>query len=60
MVRVGRYRWRTWWRSRLPWVLLDRGVAAKGKRDCGAHEWYNHDGGVDLCYHCAVGERRRG
>jgi len=54
---MGRYRWRTRVRSRLPWFLLDRGVAAKGRRDCGEHDWYNANGGVERCYHCALGER---
>ena len=49
------YRWRTWWRARLPWFLIDLGVAAKGK-DCEAagawHRWYNRDGETSACYHC--------
>lgn len=52
-----RFRWRTHIRALLPWFLLDRGVAAKSARDCGAHEFYNHDGVVEHCYHCSVGER---
>jgi len=30
-----------------------------GKRqtDCGNHQWYNHDGVTDQCYHCTVGIR---
>ena len=36
-----RYRWRTWLRRRLPWFLVDWGVAGKGTADCGDHEWYN-------------------
>lgn len=56
MVRA-KYRWRTRMRGRLPWVLVDLGVAAKGKRDCGEHEWYNHDNLTAHCYHCEVGER---
>ncbi|BCY11752.1 hypothetical protein L3i22_068400 [Actinoplanes sp. L3-i22] len=55
----GRYRWRTWLRRRIPWFLIDRGVADKGKGDCGDHEWYNSDNVVERCYHCSVGERRR-
>ncbi|GIG59128.1 hypothetical protein Lfu02_35000 [Longispora fulva] len=55
----GRYRWRTRLRRRLPWVLVDRGWADKGASDCGAHEWYNADGVVERCYHCAPGERPR-
>ena len=44
-------------RRRLPWFLVDRGIAGKGLGDCGDHEWYNHDGAVAWCYHCEVGER---
>ncbi len=44
-------------RRRLPWFLVDRGVAAKGVGDCGDHEWYNHDGVIARYYHCEVGER---
>jgi hypothetical protein len=49
------YAWRTWLRSRLPWFLIDLGVASKGK-DCeeveGWHRWYNIDGKSSGCYHC--------
>jgi hypothetical protein len=55
--RGGPYRWRTWIRSHLPWVLIDLGIANKG-RDCeaagGEHEWYNLDGENSGCYHCKV------
>ncbi|MFJ3792288.1 hypothetical protein [Kitasatospora sp. NPDC090091] len=44
-------------RSHLPSFLVERGPARKGRRDCGAHEWYNHNGVVARCYHCEVGER---
>ena len=51
------YRWRTWVRARLPWFLINLGVAAKGK-DCesvGAeHWWYNGDNKSSACYHCEV------
>ncbi len=51
------YRWRTWLRAKLPWVLINRGIAAKGK-DCervGAkHWWYNRDNESSACYHCEV------
>ncbi|MGW4807304.1 hypothetical protein [Kitasatospora sp. NPDC004272] len=57
MTRPGRYRLRTRLRRHLPRFLLDRGVAAKGREDCGAHRWYNHDGAVARCYHCAPAER---
>lgn len=54
---AGRYRWRTRARRRLPWFVIDLGLAAKGHRDCGNHEWYNADGLMDRCYHCEVGVR---
>ena len=51
------YRWRTWWRGRLPWFLINLGFADKGK-DCEAvgawHRWYNRDGKTSGCYHCHV------
>ncbi len=53
---MGRYRWRTKFRSKLPWFLIDRGIAAKGREDCGSHEWYREDASVWRCYHCTVGE----
>lgn len=53
----GPYRFRTWLRGYLPWMLIDWGVAAKGS-DCeqagGSHEWYNIDGKESGCYHCQV------
>ena len=54
----GRYRWRGRIRRHLPWALISLGLAAKGKRDCGNHEWYKQSDEVDRCYHCEVGERR--
>lgn len=49
------YRRRTWLRQRLPFWLIDLGVAGKGT-DCeaagGRHEWYNEDGERSGCYHC--------
>jgi hypothetical protein len=51
------YGWRTALRSRLPWFLIDIGLAAKG-RDCervGAqHHWYKQDDTHSACYHCEV------
>jgi len=35
------------------------GLFPKGRHDCGAHEWYNHDDVVDRCYHCLEGVRQR-
>jgi hypothetical protein len=40
----------------VPWLLVNFGVAAKGKHDCGDHEWYKHNDVTARCYHCAVGE----
>jgi hypothetical protein len=54
----GRYRWRTRLRRRLPWFLIDRGVARKGSADCGDHEWYKSTEDEDRCYHCEEGVRR--
>lgn len=53
-----RYRWRTRLRRRLPWPLINLGLAAKGTADCGDHDWYKESGEVDRCYHCKVAERR--
>lgn len=51
------YRWRTWIRPHLPWLLINLGFAAKG-RDCeavgGTHWWYNRDNVSSGCYHCGV------
>lgn len=52
-----RYRWRTRLRRRLPWALVELGLARKGRGDGGAHEFYNCDGVVERCYHCEVGVR---
>ena len=52
-----RYRWRTRLRRRTPWPLVRLGLFAKGKKDCGAHEWYREDGSLWRCYHCEVGSR---
>ena len=49
------YRWRTWIRVKLPWFLIDLGIAAKA-RDCervgGEHWWHNRDDVSSGCYHC--------
>jgi len=51
------YRWRTWIRGYLPWLLIDAGIARKGA-DCqrvgGLHHWYNVDNEQSGCYHCRV------
>jgi hypothetical protein len=46
----GRYRFRTWLRGCLPAALAGR--IPKGRRDCGAHEWYRADERTWRCYHC--------
>ena len=45
-------------RRRLPWLVVRIGVAGKGKKDCGCHEWYRHDEYWCYCYHCDVGEAK--
>jgi hypothetical protein len=52
-----RYRWRTRLRTHLPFALLN--LAPKGKKDCGAHEWYRSEEDLHLCYHCTAGHRRQ-
>jgi hypothetical protein len=51
------YAWRTRLRQRLPWFLINFGLAAKGA-DCEAvgasHDWYNRDNVTSACYHCEV------
>jgi hypothetical protein len=51
------YVWRTQLRKRLPWFLINLGIAKKGK-DCeavgGHHHWYNIDDKHSGCYHCEV------
>jgi hypothetical protein len=55
------YRYRVWIRGRLPWWLINLGVANKG-RDCeavgGWHRWYKSTDEIDGCYHCEVKRRR--
>lgn len=55
--RRPRYRWRTWIRGRVPWVIVD--WFPKGLEDCGQHEWSAYDAETDRCYHCEVGVRPR-
>ncbi|MEL7268075.1 MAG: hypothetical protein AAGL34_00715 [Bacteroidota bacterium] len=51
------YGTRKWWRERLPWFLIDLGLAAKGA-NCeivGAkHQWYNIDNKSSGCYYCKI------
>ena len=55
--RLHPYAWRTWLRGRLPWFLIELGIANKAQ-DCGAvgapHDWYNMDDQTSRCYHCRV------
>jgi hypothetical protein len=53
---MGRYRWRTEIRRKLPWFMIDLGITAKGRRDCGRHEWYREHDNVWRCNHCKPGE----
>jgi hypothetical protein len=49
----GKYRLRTRVRGLLPgWLGW---LAPKGRRDCGAHEWYSADASEWRCYHCERG-----
>lgn len=52
-----RYRFRYRIRRRLPTALISLGLAAKGKQDCGDHNWYNADNQDELCYYCEPGTR---
>ena len=51
------YAVRTWIRGRLPWILINLGVADKAE-DCSVvnaeHHWYNADGKSSACYHCSI------
>jgi len=52
---------KVWIRGRLPWWLINLGVADKGP-DCeavgGWHRWYKSTEEIDGCYHCEVTRRR--
>lgn len=52
-----KYRLRFRIRQHLPSVLINLGLAANGKRDCGDHTWFNADDVVERCYYCQVGVR---
>lgn len=51
------YERRLWWRIRLPWFLINIGIADKGK-DCeevnAQHKWYTIDNISSGCYYCKV------
>jgi hypothetical protein len=44
-------------REKLPWFLINIGIAAKGD-DCekvkAEHEWYNQGDAISACYFCKV------
>ena len=52
---MAKYRLRTRIRKLLPFALI--GLAPKGKKDCGDHDWYRHTKDTWHCYHCVVGVR---
>jgi hypothetical protein len=63
MFGIHPYGIRLWWRSRLPWFLIDLGLADKGK-NCelvnAEHLWYNNDGKTSGCYYCkAIGKGQK-
>jgi len=50
---TGKYRLRTMIRETLPERLA--GLAPKGAKDCGDHEWYKVSEQTWRCYHCEPG-----
>ncbi len=46
----------------MPWWLWQQlgGWPDRSPKDCGDHEWFNHDDIEDHCYHCYVGRRPHG
>jgi len=59
IVPGGKYRWRTRARMHTPWFLLNRfdWLFAKGRKDCGNHQWHNYENREEHCLHCEVGRR---
>lgn len=49
----GKYRWRTWLRGHVPYVMTD--LFPKGLTDCGDHRWHLSERGTWRCYHCEAG-----
>ncbi|MEM6263400.1 MAG: hypothetical protein AAGI38_12885 [Bacteroidota bacterium] len=51
------YMWRLLIRERLPWWMINLGIADKGE-DCekvnAEHVWYNGGDGISECYLCKV------
>ncbi|WP_299229488.1 hypothetical protein [uncultured Psychroserpens sp.] len=60
MINKHPYGIRYWWRERLPWFLINLGIADKGK-DCelvnAEHSWYNIDEKSSGCYYCKVSSK---
>lgn len=56
-MRNGKYRHRTALREVLPAPLA--ALISKGRRDCGAHEWYKAAEQTWRCYHCEPGLTRK-
>lgn len=46
-----------WWRTKLPWLLINKGFAAKGE-NCekvkAEHHWYKIDNKHSGCYYCKI------
>jgi hypothetical protein len=55
LYRRGKYRWRTWLRTHEPNWLYQVWSIPKGRTDCGNHEFYHANNGIDRCYHCERG-----
>lgn len=57
MKRNHPYGYRRWWRTRLPWFLINMGIAQKGE-NCelvnANHHWYNIDDESSGCYYCNI------
>lgn len=51
------YELRLWLRERLPWFIINLGIAEKGK-DCESvnaeHVWYNKGDNLSGCYYCKI------
>lgn len=44
-------------REKLPWFLIDIGIAAKGEnceKVAADHHWYNKGNGISACYYCKI------
>jgi hypothetical protein len=48
---------RLWWRTKLPWFLIEKGWASKGincKLVKAKHHWYKIDDIYSGCYYCKI------